>query len=145
MSALKNSKYALEPTAVLHLRDGNDDLMYADGEDGKPDLKKPMLWKLYGPGTKKYAEARAATQSKNIERIKKRGKTEVSAKEQVEETADFILKCTAGTENLDYDGSLTGEAMQRAILADLELSFIPAQIEKWLGDTANFTKALLKG
>ena len=35
MSSLK--KYEMAETAVLHLRDAADELMYADGADGKPE------------------------------------------------------------------------------------------------------------
>lgn len=140
MSNLK--KYALQPIAVLHLRDGNEELMYADGEDGKPDESKPMRVRLYGPGTKKYAAAKAAAANRGMDRFKKKGKSDLSAEDQIKETAMFLLACTESMENIEHEG-LEGEAMHREIYSDLELCFIPAQIDKWLNDTANFTKALV--
>ena len=47
MSNLK--KYALTPTAVHHLLDGDDNPMYADGPDGTPDKARPMLAHMFGP------------------------------------------------------------------------------------------------
>jgi hypothetical protein len=138
MSNLK--KFALVPTVVHHLRDGNDELMYADGPDGKPDLNRPMLAHIHGPGTKVYAKARAAQSNRNMDRFKKKGKTDMSADDTIAETATFLAACTEKLENVEVD-KLTGEALAISVYSDLELCFIPAQIDKLLGDTANFTKA----
>lgn len=138
MSSLK--KYALAQTAVLHLRDGNDELMYADGADGKPDQSKPMRVRLFGPGTKQHAAAKAAAGNRAMDRFKKKGKMDVSAEDQIKETARFLAACTDSMENVEYE-SLSGDAMFEAIYSDLSLIFIPQQIDKYLGDTANFTEA----
>lgn len=138
MSNLK--KFALVPTAVHHLRDGNDELMYADGPDGKPDLMRPMLAHMYGPGTKVYAKARAAQSNRNMDRFKKKGKSDMSAEEQTKDTATFLTACTERLENVEVD-QLAGEALCMEVYSDLEICFISAQLDKMLGDTANFTKA----
>lgn len=132
-------KYALSATAVLHLRDGNDELMYADGPDDQPDLNRPMRAHMFGPGTKKFASARAAASNRNMDRFKKKGKDTLTAAEQVEETAKFLAACTDRLENVEID-QLTGEALAMAVYTDLELCFIPAQLDKFLGETGNFTK-----
>lgn len=137
MSNIK--KHALVPTAIHHLRDGNDELMYADGPDGQPDKTKPMRAHMFGPGTKTFAKARAAASNRNMDRYKKKGKSDLSAEDQAEETATFLAACTDHLENVEYD-ALTGNAMLLAIYTDPELCFIPAQLDKFLGDTANFTK-----
>lgn len=136
MSSLK--KYALAQTAVLHLRDGNDEPMYADGADGQPDQSRPMRVCLFGPGTKQHAAAKAAAGNRAMDRFKKKGKSDTSAEEQVKETARFLVACTDSMENVEYE-DLTGNAMYEAIYSDLSLLFIPQQIDKYLGDTANFT------
>lgn len=141
MSNLK--KFALQPTSILHLRDGNDDLMYADGADGQPDKEKPMRVRLFGPGTKRFAAARAAQSNRSVDRIKKKGKSDQSAEEQVAERAKFLTQCTDGFENIEVDG-LTGDALAMAVYGDLELCFIPAQIDEYIGNTANFTGASSK-
>lgn len=142
--SLKNSRYALEPAATLHLRDGNEELMYADGTDGKPDKTKPMLWKLFGPGSTQHASAKAVASARAMDRFKKKGKTDASPEEQAGDLTKFILSCTDSTENIDYDGNLKDHEMRKALLNDPEFSYIPAQIDKYLGDTANFTKASTK-
>lgn len=131
-------KFALKATSILHLRDGNDDLMYVDGPDGKPDLTKPMRAHLFGPGTKQYAAARAAQSNRSIDRLKKKGKSDLSPEDQVKETATFLARCTDSLENIEVDG-LTGEDLYLAVYGDIELCFIPAQIDRYIGDTANFT------
>ena len=138
MSNLK--KYALVPTIIHHLRDGNDELMYADGPDGKPDESKPMRAHMYGPSTKAYANARAAQSNRSMDRLKKKGKSDMSSKDQIEETATFLAACTERLENVEVD-SLTDKALHMAVYTDLDVCFIPAQLDRLLGDTANFTKA----
>lgn len=136
MSNLK--KYGLKPTSVLHLLDGNDDPMFADDADGKPDLNRPMKVRLFGPGTKQYAAAQAAQSNRNMERFKKKGKSDMTAEERVAETAKFLARCTDGFENIEVDG-LSGKDLFMSVYQDIELCFIPAQIEKFINDTANFT------
>ncbi|BBB65914.1 hypothetical protein UNDYM_1661 [Undibacterium sp. YM2] len=138
MSSIK--KYALQSTGILHLRDGNEELMYADNVDGQPDLNRPMRAHLFGPGTKVYAAAKAQAQNRAMDRLKKKGKSDMTAEDQAKETAQFLAACTKELENVEYDG-LTGRDLHIAIYTDLELCFVPAQIDKWLADTANFTKA----
>ena len=138
MSSIK--KYAIEETTVHHLRDGNDELMYADGQDGKPDLTKPMRVNLYGPGSKNHARARASAGNRAMDRFKKKGKSDQTHEEQIEETARFLTACTKSMENVEYE-EMSGEAMYKAIYSDLELCFIPQQLDKILGVTSNFTKA----
>ncbi len=137
MNSLK--KFALAETSVLHLRDGNEELMYADGADGKPDESKPMRVYLFGPGSKQFAKAKAAAGNRAIDRLKKRGKSDQTAEDNAKETADFLTSCTQSMENIDYE-ELTGAEMFKAIYLELDLCFIPMQIDKYLSDTANFTK-----
>jgi hypothetical protein len=132
-------KYALNATATLHLRNGNDELMYADGPDGMPDESKPMRVRMFGPGTKQYAAAVAAANNRNMDRMKRKGKADMTAEDKIKETATFLSACTDGFENVEWDG-LAGRDLYMAAYSDLELCFIPMQIDKWLGDTANFTK-----
>ncbi|MRV72572.1 hypothetical protein GJ700_12725 [Duganella sp. FT92W] len=131
-------KFALKALSILHLRDGNDDLMYADGPDGQPDLNRPMRAHLYGPGTKQYAVARAEQSNRTMDRMKRKGKADLSSDEQVKENAKFLARCTAQLENVEYE-NLSGDDLHMAVYNDLELCFIPAQIDKFIGDTANFT------
>lgn len=132
-------KFALVATIAHQLRDGNDELMYADGADGLPDETKPMMVHVYGPGTKLFAKARAAQSNRTMDRYKKKGKSDISAEDQTKETAEFLASVTDRFENITVD-DLVDKALFVAVYSDLELCFIPAQIDKLLSDTANFTK-----
>lgn len=138
MSNLK--KFALQAISILHLRDGNDNLMYADGPDGRPDKSRPMRARLLGPGTKQYAQARTEQSNRNMDRIKKKGKTDQTAEDSIKETALFLARCTDGLENIEV-GELEGKDLYVAVYSDLELCFIPTQIDRYIGETANFTGA----
>lgn len=136
-------KFALVPTIIHHLLDGEDKPMYAELPalaDGKPDLSRPMLAHMYGPGTKQFAKAQAAQSNRSMDRIKAKGKAKQTAEDQVTERATFLAECTAKLENVEID-ELAGEALFMAVYTDLELCFIPSQLDKLIGDTANFTKA----
>jgi hypothetical protein len=127
-------KFAVTPTTTLHLRDAADELMYADG-----DLKRPMQAVLYGPGSKQFKAAQAASSNKMVERLKKKGKTDQTAEDQARQTADFLVACTKSLENVEFD-ALTGEALLEAVYTTPEIGFIPEQINKHIGDWSNFTK-----
>lgn len=131
-------KYAVKETSALHLRDADDELMYKDGEDGKPDLNKPMRIHLYGPGSKQYAKASAKQQNRALDKLKKKGKADQSAEEKAQERAQFLADCTASFENIDYE-QLQGEFLIKAVYSDLTLGFVPKQVEEYLGDWGNFT------
>ncbi len=87
-------KFKLNPSAVLHLRDGDDELMFADGPDGTQDESRPMRIHAYGPGSKVYAKASAAQSNRTMDRIKAKGKSNQTAKEITEERAKFLAECT---------------------------------------------------
>lgn len=137
MSNLK--KFGISESSVLHLRDANDELMYADGEDGKPDQSRPMRVHLHGPGSKVHAKARQAAANRTMDRFKKKGKSDLTYEDQIAETATFLTACTEKWENVEYDG-LTGDAMSKAIYSDLSLIFLAKQVDGWLAETSNFAK-----
>lgn len=126
-------KFAVSATSRLHLRDAADELMFADGD---PD--KPIAVKLYGPGSKQYARAQAAQNNRMMDKLKRRGKADQTAEQIAAEKAEFLSDCTAGWENMEYDG-LAGEALNRAVYADTSIGFIADQVAKHIGDWANFT------
>ena len=127
-------KFSVEETTVVHLRDASDALMYADDEQ-----TLPVRVELYGPGSKPYAKAQATQNTRMLDRLKRKGKVEQSADEMAEERVAFLVACTKGFENIEYD-QLQGEALYKAVYGDRTLGFIPDQLNKHLGDWGNFTK-----
>ena len=133
-------KFAVTPTSTLHLCDSNDDPMYAQGADGEPDLERPMIAVLYGPGSKPFKKAQAAASNKTVDRLKKKGKSDLSAEDQARENADFLTACTVELKNVTFD-KLEGEALFKAVYTTPEIGFIPEQINKHINDWANFSKS----
>lgn len=127
-------KFAVEPTGRLHLRDANDELMYADG-----DLSKPMVINGYGPGSKNYANAQAGQQNRMIDKLKSKGKANQTAEQKANEVAEFLADCTVSFENIEH-GGLTGRDLSMAVYSDISIGFVAEQFNKWLGDWGNFSK-----
>jgi hypothetical protein len=131
-------KHAVEETATLHLRDADDELMYADDEK-----TKPRTVTLYGPGSRTFAKAQTRQSNRYIDRLKKKGKSDISADDKTKETADFLADCTASMENVEYD-ALQGEALYKAVYSDQSIGFVAEQVNKYMGEWGNFTKGSAK-
>lgn len=128
-------KFAVEETGVIHLRDGADELMYAD--EAK---KKPITITVYGPGSKQFAAAQARQSNRAMELIRKKRNVNRSADDVKADDAEFLASCTKEFGNISYD-KLEGEALFKAVYSDPTLGFITDQVNKYLGDWANFTKS----
>lgn len=133
-------KFAVNPTGRLHLRDANDALMYATGEDGEPDESKPMAVNLFGPGSKQHAKATTKQSNGFLNKLRRKGKNEQTTAERLEEQAEFLTACTDSWENVEC-GDLTGDALSMAIYSDVEIGFIADQVAAYLKEWGNFSKA----
>lgn len=127
-------KYAVEPTSRLHLRDANDNLMYADDAN-----TLPIAVNLYGPGSKQYARAQSAQNNRMIDKLKRKGKLDQTADQSAAEKAEFLADCTESWENMEYD-KLTDSALSIAVYTDVSIGFIADQVAKHINDWANFTR-----
>lgn len=135
------SKYEMDESGVLHLKDAADELMYADGEDGKPDQSKPMRIHLWGPGSKQYARASNARANHHIDLLKAKGKVKESADEAAKSNAQFLAGCTKGFENIEGEPGQSVEDIAIAIYSNQRLSFIRDQVAVFIGETQNFTRS----
>jgi hypothetical protein len=131
-------QYAVAATGKLHLRDANDELMYADG-----DLNKPMCVNLYGPGSKQYARAQAAQSNRMIDKLRRKGKSNDTAESRAAESSQFLADCTESFENVEYE-QLTGNALAIAVYSDISIGFIADQVAKYLSDWSNFPNSSIK-
>lgn len=127
-------KFAVNPTSRLHLRDANDELMYADEAKSQP-----IAVNLFGPGSKEYAKAKAAQNNRLINKMKSKGKSNQTPEEIAAESAEFLAACTESWENMEYDNK-TGSDLSMAVYADRTLGFISDQVATHLGGWSNFTK-----
>lgn len=131
-------KLAVEETSVLHLRGADEELLYEGG-----DQKKPVTITLYSPGSKTYAKAQAARSNRLLDRIKKKGKSDLSADDTAQENATFLTACTHAMANVELD-KLEGDALFKAVYSDTSIGFIAEQAGKHVGEWANFTKGSAK-
>jgi hypothetical protein len=141
MSSL--TKHELVDVSILHLRDGNDDFLYAE-TDGEPDHSKPMRIHLYGPGTKQFAKAQAERQNKAIARIQRKGQMKMTAKEMIEERAEFLVNVTKEFENIESDTGAVAEDLMHEVYGNPKLSHWAEQAETHSRNTANFTQGSTK-
>ena len=142
MSSLTSRE--LNDIAILHLRDGDDELMYADGPDGEPDLTKPQRIHLYGPGTKQQARANADRNNRFVDRLQRKGKSKLTADEAIKERAEFVASITKAFENIDSDAGAIDNDLYMEVYLNPRLSYIPEQAELFARNTANFTKGSAK-
>jgi hypothetical protein len=133
-------KHAVAQTSRLHLLSATDEPLYSEDEHGNPDLSKPIAVNLYGPGSKQYARAQQISTNRNVEKLRRRGKADQTAEQRRKETAEFLSMCTASWENMSYD-DLTGNELSMAVYSDIQIGFIAEQVNKYLGDWGNFSKA----
>lgn len=127
---------AVKETNDLHLRNADDELLY-DAEG------KPITITLYGPGSKVYARAQAASQNRMIDKLKKKGKTDQTAEEKAQEQAEFLAACTVSFNNFAYGGMSDPEQF-KAAYADQSIGFIAEQVGKHINDWSVFTPGLVK-
>lgn len=121
-------------TKTLELTDGSDDPLL-------DDKGKRLSITVYGPGSKEYQRAQARRTNKAIERIKRKGKADVTAEQSTRESAEFLAACTVSLNGFDYptDPKTEGYEMFLALYEDTELGYIRDQVAEFIGDWSNFT------
>lgn len=131
-------KHAVQETGTLELLDASDEPLLKD--DGKP-----VTITVYGPGSKKFAEAQAMKNNKMMDRLRKKGKSDQTGAQVLAEKAEFLAIVTASSDGLELD-DLTPDSVecQKAVYAAPELGFIPDQMDKYLGEWSNFLKSAPK-
>jgi hypothetical protein len=131
-------QFAASPTSTFQLRDGADNLIWAD------DAKSvPVEVEVYGPGSKQYQSASSRQQNRSIDTLKRKGKADQSADDKIADQADFLASITVRFVNLDYEG-LSGNALAVAVYSDSSLGFIGQQVKAHADEWANFTKGSAK-
>ena len=126
---------AASETSVLELLNAADEpLLDADGN--------PLTITLYGPGSAQFQRAVARRQNKLLDRLKKKGKSDMSPDEQNAEQADFLASVTVSFNGWTYPpaGKVTGAELFKAAYKDRSIGFIADQVQTFVGDWSNFTK-----
>lgn len=97
---------------------------------------------VYGPGSKQFQRGQSVRNRAILEYVKKGGK-KMKDGEQRELDAEFLASCTVSFNGFTYK-DLTGYEMFKAAYMDTSIGFISEQVNKAIGDWANFTQGSSK-
>ncbi len=120
-----------ETSVVLLERPNGDPLNNADGTQCSVTV--------YGPGSKAFARAQGA-KNRALMAFVKRGGKKMADEEQREIDAEFLSTCTVSFNGFVYKG-LTGHEQFKQAYMDAGIGYIAEQVNRHIGDWANFTKA----
>lgn len=127
---------AVAATAAIHVKGPDGQPLYDDGN--------PVRILVHSPGSPAYAAVESRQTARALKRMNDNdGKlTAATAEERRAETAEDLASVTASFDNFTYgDGSLSGEALYRAVYGDPALGFVAKQVTKFLADWGNFKAA----
>lgn len=93
---------------------------------------------VYGPGSKAFARAQGA-KNRALMAFVKRGGKKMADDEQREIDAEFLATCTVSFNGFSYKG-LTGHEQFKQAYMDSSIGYIAEQVNRHIGDWANFTK-----
>lgn len=108
---------------------------------------KPCMAVVYGPGSKRYAEASTINQNRLLAKVSKGKAASETAEEKRRAHAEFLSRIT---EKLDLDyvddegRTLEGREKFLAIYSDQSILFIAEQVTEKSRDWANFSKGSAK-
>ena len=125
------SKLAVNATSTIDLEDPN-------GEPLVNDAGEFISVTVYGPGSKQFQKASGVRNRAILEYVRKGGK-KMKDDEQRELDAEFLASCTVSFNGFVYK-DLTGFEMFKAAYLDPAIGFISEQVNKAIGDWANFTQ-----
>jgi len=119
-----------ESTEVQLRNPATNELLWDD--EGKT---KPVSVYVFGSASKRYRDARAAMQNRQL----KRGKQKPSVEVLNEEGVILLVAITEKFVNLGVDGKEPAtEAEVRALYNDPRFSWVRDQVDEATADTANF-------
>lgn len=124
------SKLAAKETALIEL----------DGPDGEPlenEKGERLSITVFGPGSKQFQKAQGIRNRAILEYVRKGGK-KMKDDEQRELDAEFLASCTASFNGFVYK-EMVGHDQFKAAYLDPSIGFISEQVNKAIGDWANFT------
>ena len=121
-----------------------DDFMVNTADPGQPEVMKPMVVIVHGPGSKTYKAAQAVNKQ-TFQKTFHRGKSRETPEQEEARTAAFLSACTVELRHFDYKGmpSSGPDAREtfRALYLDAKMGWLTEQVDAAMGDWANFTQA----
>jgi hypothetical protein len=129
------SSLAVKDTTIVELETPTgDELLNDKGER--------LSVTVYGPGSKQFNKAQGVRNRAILEYVKRGGK-KMKDGEQRELDAEFLASCTVSFNNFTYK-EFTGSEMFKEAYLDTAIGFISEQVNKAIGDWANFTQGSVK-
>ena len=135
---IKISQLQTRDVADLHLKGVDGEPLYfrdvATGEE------KPVLIKLFGPGSEPYRRAQAAAH-RRVTALLKKGRNALEARtpdERAAETATLLADITQGVEGLDLEAASVREGVL-ALYGNPHCGWIAEQVNTFAADWANFS------
>jgi len=129
------SKLAVSETTIVELETPT-------GEPLTNDAGELLSVTVYGPGSKQYQRAQAARNRSLLDYVRKGGK-KLRDDDQREMDAQFLAACTVSFNNFAYK-ELSGHEMFYSAYLDASIGFIAEQVNRAVGDWANFTSRSAK-
>src|SRR4051812_37516406 len=123
------TKTSVEETGIVELVGADEAPLI--GEDGKQ-----CSITVYGPGSGAFATAEARRQNRLLDRLKRKGKADMSAEEHRVEQAEFLVSITTTFNVFPYPpaAEATGKDLFRALYKDRKVGFITDQVQRFVGD-----------
>lgn len=129
------SSLAVKDTTIVELETPTGDELFNDKGER-------LSVTVYGPGSKQFNRAQGVRNRAILEYVKRGGK-KMKEGEQRELDADFLASCTVSFNNFAYK-DFTGSEMFKEAYLDTAIGFISEQVNKAIGDWANFTQGSAK-
>jgi hypothetical protein len=128
------TKTAVDETATCELNGADDAPLMADKASSARSRSTV-------PAPTPFAKAEAKRQNRLLERLRRKGKSEMSPEEQRAEQAEFLAAITVSFNDFGYPpaGDATGKDLFRALYMDRKVGFITDQVQRFVGDWGNFT------
>lgn len=128
--------HAVNDTAEIPLRDAADQPIL--GDDGAQ-----ASITVYGPGSRAYQRAMGEQQTRLVQAMQRKGKPEETPEARALRQAQTLAACTVAFNGFGYKG-LSGHELFVAVYSEPALGFIADQVNRAIGDWANFTKSSAK-
>lgn len=125
------AKHEALESAWLHLKSVDDEPLYAENENGEPDLNKPLRIEIWSPASKQYRNHKAKQQNAQIALLKAR-KSDRTAEDALRERVENALAVSKGSENIEEDF--------RTVYENPKFGYIADQVIAFSDDWANFKK-----
>ncbi|WP_280190355.1 hypothetical protein [Delftia sp. PS-11] len=140
---IKISQLKARDLADMHLKDIEGEPMFYKPDPESKD-EKPVLIRVYGPGSEPYRKAQVAAQRRVAVLLKKnrRALEDRTPDERAADTAVLLADITHSVEGLELDAD--GREGVVALYADPQCGWVAEQVNSFAADWANFSASAPK-